>query len=64
MKKICPKHKNYKAIARPRVHCAACWWMWIAKHPTKITLQDLYFFKISLMKDKIPKEWEEVKEKV
>jgi hypothetical protein len=30
---ICEKHKNYKAMRKPRVSCDACWGMFLEKNP-------------------------------
>jgi len=29
----CKKHRQYKAMRRPRTACEACWRQWIAKNP-------------------------------
>ena len=31
--KKCKKHRQYKAIRRPRTACEACWRRWVYLHP-------------------------------
>lgn len=58
MEKVCPVHKRYKVVQRPRAACAACWWLWKTKFPDKFNSDDITAEKAAITKEgNVPKEW-------
>lgn len=52
MKKLCRKHRTYKAIHKPRVRCAQCWKAYVKLNPHEILSEkDKNEMTVSLFKD-------------